>query len=225
MGNLADVYRKQDRYEEALSLATEIRDLMRRVLSDHPYTLRIMSEVVSLYREMGRNDDVCAALAVEFSERRDAQGMQHPQTSRTMRDLGRAYEKVGRHDEALAMYRQSLRDLPSKPDQADPSRSVLYTVGWLLTRDMDEIQDPALAVEFAQRAVDVAQAENARDTYKMLDLLALARHQAGDTAEAIEAQQRAIEALPERVPQGLRAKYKAHLSTYEDAMRGHEVDR
>jgi tetratricopeptide (TPR) repeat protein/tRNA A-37 threonylcarbamoyl transferase component Bud32 len=225
MGNLADVYRKQGRYEQALSLGTEIRDLMRRVLSDHPYTLRIMSEVVALNRKLGRDEDVCEALAIEFSARRDAQGMQHPQTSRTMRDLGRAYERVGRHDDERALYRASLARLPSTPDDADGSRSVLYTVGWLLTRDMDEIQDPARAVEFAQRAVDVAQAESARDTYKMLDLLALARHQAGDTAEAIEAQQRAIEALPERVPQGLRAKYKAHLSTYEDAMRGHEVDR
>jgi tetratricopeptide (TPR) repeat protein len=225
MGNLADVYRKQGRYEEALSLGIELRDLMRRVLSDHPYTLRLMSEVVSLARKMGRDDDLCDALEIEFDARREAQGMQRERTLRTMRDLGRAYERAGRHDEALAMYRLSLRDLPSTPEDADGSRSVLFAVGWLLTRDMDEIQDPALAVEFAQRAVDVAQAENARDTYKMLDLLALARHQAGDTAEAIEAQQRAIEALPERVPQGLRAKYKAHLSTYEDAMRGHEVDR
>jgi tetratricopeptide (TPR) repeat protein/tRNA A-37 threonylcarbamoyl transferase component Bud32 len=225
MGNLADVYRKQGRYEEALALGIELRDLMRRVKSDHPYTLRMMSEVVSLAREMGRDDDVCAGLAIEFDARRDAHGMQREQTLRTMRDLGRAYEKVGRHDEALAMYRQSLRDLPSTPEDADGSRSVLFAVGWLLTRDMDGIQDPARAVEFAQWAVDVAQEEKARDTYKMLDLLALARHQSGDTAGAIEAQQRAIEALPEKASPGLRAKYEAHLSAYEDAMSGREVDR
>jgi tetratricopeptide (TPR) repeat protein len=174
---------------------------------------------------MGRDDDLCDALEIEFDARREAQGMQREQTLRTMRDLGRAYEKVGRHDEALAMYRQSLRDLPSTPEDADGSRSVLFAVGWLLTRDMDGIQDPTRAVEFAQWAVDVAQEEKARDTYKMLDLLALARHQSGDTAGAIEAQQRAIEALPENASPGLRAKYEAHLSTYEDALRGREVDR
>ncbi len=225
MGNLADVYRKQGRYEEALSLGIELRDLMRRVKSDHPYTLRMMAEVVSLAREMGRDDVVCEALAIEFSERRDAHGMQREQTLRTMRDLGRAYEETGRHDDALAMYRQSLRDLPSTPEDADGSRSILFAVGWLLTRDMDEIQDSARAVAFAQRAVDVAQAESARNTYKMLDLLALARHQSGDTAGAVDVQRRAIEALPESVSPGLRAKYEAHLSTYEKALKGREVER
>lgn len=218
MGNLADVYKKQDRLEEAASLKTEVRDLMRRVLSDHPYTLHIMSEVVSLNRKLGRDDDVCEALAIEFSARRDARGMLHPRTLRTMRDLGRAYARVGRHEDALALYRRSLANLPSTPDDAEGSRFVLFTVGWLLTREIDELQDPARAVEFAQRGVDVAEAEEARDRYKMLDLLALAQHQSGDNAKAVETQKRAIEFIPEPIGPGTRAKYEAHLATYQDAL-------
>ena len=156
--------------------------------------------------------------------------MRHQRTLRTMRDLGRAYSRVGRREDALALYRESLANLPGTPDDADGSRSVLFTVGWLLTRNIDELQDPARAVEFAQRAVDVAQAENARDTYKNLDLLALAQHQSGDTAKAVETQKRAIAVIPERANPGLLAKYEAHLSTYQAALKeqinmpDHKVD-
>ena len=141
-------------------------------------------------------------------------------TLRTMRDLGRAYEKTGHHDDARALYRESLARLPNTPDDAEGSRSVLFAVGWLLTRDMDGIRDPARAAEFAQRAVDVAQAEDAGDTYKMLDLLALAQHQSGDTVRAVETQQRAIAAIPERVNRRVLAKYEATLGTYQAALEG-----
>ncbi|MHC5115256.1 MAG: tetratricopeptide repeat protein [Planctomycetota bacterium] len=218
MGNLVRVYRKQGRLEDALALTTELRDLMRDVLGDHPYTLRVMAQVVALARDMDRHDEVCAALEIELSARRDAHGMRHAWPLRLMRDLGRAYENLGRHDDARALYRASLATLPETPDDADVSRVVLFHVGWLLTRDVDGLRDPARAVGFAQRAVDVAQAEESRDTYKMLNLLALARHQSGDTARAVETQKRAIEAMPERVPARLRDKYETTLHTYQDAL-------
>jgi tetratricopeptide (TPR) repeat protein len=145
--------------------------------------------------------------------------MQHVQTLRTLRDLGRAYERVGRKEDAQALYRESLANLPTTPDDADGSRTVLFTVGWLLTRDTGEFQDSGRAVEFAQRAVDVAMAKNARDRYMNLDLLALAQYQSGDIAKAIETQKRAIEAIPKRVNQAVRNKYETHLRTYQDALK------
>ena len=177
-----------------------------------------MSERVALYNKAKRFDDVCTALEMEFGARREAEGMQDQRTLLVMRTLGRSYARVGRHEDALALYRQSLADLPSTPDDADASSSALFTVGWLLTRDMDEIQDPGRAVEFARRAVDMAQAENARALYKMLDVLALAQHRSGDAAGAIDTQKRAIEAIPKRAGRGVVAKYERHLSTYQAAM-------
>jgi tetratricopeptide (TPR) repeat protein len=219
MGNLAELYARQGRYEEAVRLATELRDIIRRVLGEqHPYTLRMMSEVVVLNRKLERDNAVCEALVIEFSARRDAQGMQHPLTLRAMRYLAMAYAKVGRDDERLALYRQALAQLPSTPGQADASRHALFTVAWILTRDNDELQDPVRAVEFARRAVELAEAENARNTYRMLDLLAAAHHQSGDTAAAVETQRRAIDALPERVSPDRRTAYEARLSTYQDAV-------
>ena len=219
MGNLVDLYKKQGRYEDAIPLLTELVPAIRLVLGEqHPYTLRLISEVGDFYIKLERFDDACNAMKIELYARRDAQGMQHQQTLRTLRDLGRAYEKVGRLEDELALYRESLANLPSTPDDAEASPMALFTVGWIFTRDMEELQDPAQAIEFAQRAVDMAQAENSRVLYKILDLLALAQHQSGDNAKAVETQKRAIEVFPKRIGPGTRAKYKAHLSTYEAAL-------
>ena len=52
-----------------------------------------------------------------------------------------------------------------------------------------------------------------------LDLLALAQYQSGDIAKAIETQKRALEAMHERVNPAVRARYEAHLATYQDALK------
>ncbi|MCH8825268.1 MAG: serine/threonine protein kinase [Planctomycetes bacterium] len=219
MGNLAHLYRKQGRNEEAITLMIELRDTIGRVLGEkHPYTLRVMSEVGDFYNKLKRFDDACNAIKIEFYARRYAQGMQHQQTLRTLRDLGRAYEKVGRLEDELALYRESLANLPSTPDDAEASPMALFTVGWILTRNIEEIQEPIRAIEFAQRAVDLAQLANSRSLYKLLDLLALALHQKGDNAKAIESQKRAIEFIPKQFSPGTFAKYESHLSTYEAAL-------
>ncbi|MCP3902274.1 MAG: tetratricopeptide repeat protein [Planctomycetes bacterium] len=218
-GNLAEVYEKQGRYEEAIALRTELVDVMGRVLGEqHPYTLRNMSIVVRIYNKAKRFDDVCSALETELAARRVAQGWRHRRTLLTMRTLGRSYTRVGRHDDALALYREALAELPSASDDAKASSFELYTVSWLLTRDTGDLQDPVRAIEFAGRAVDVAQAQDPGDIHRMLDVLALAQHQSGDHARAIETQKRAIASIPPRAGPSIRAAYERDLRTYEAAL-------
>ncbi len=222
MGTLAELYEQQARYEEALELQVQLVPSIRTVLGDrHSYTRRAMRHLGELYTTLRRDDDACAAYEEELVVRRDANGMDHSQTWRTMRDLGEAYEKVSRHEDALTLYRELLANLPTEPHDADARPIALFTVGWVLTRDVERLRDPDRAVEFAQRAVDIVQARNGRGNHQYLDTLALALYQAGDIAGAVETQTLALSLISDRTAETVHADYQASLHAYEAALSEH----
>jgi tetratricopeptide (TPR) repeat protein len=219
MQNLMMFLKTQGRYEESESILKELTDHARLVLGEqHPYVLLLLSEFGPIYEKLGRYDDVCAAYETELRVRRETKGVAHPRTWRTMRALADAYLRVGRDDKAVTLCRELLEHLPTVATDSEAPSIALFTVAWVLTRDLEELRNPDLAVEFAQHAVTIAQERNKRREHQYLNVLALAQHQAGDTARAIETQKRAISLMPEKFDEVIRAEYDDNLRTYEAAM-------
>jgi serine/threonine protein kinase/tetratricopeptide (TPR) repeat protein len=222
MGNLRRLYEAQGRDEEAIELQTQVVAITAIVLGEqHSFTLRTMRNRGLFYSKMGRYDDACVAYEKELLTRRATKGMTHVGTWRTMRDLGDVYETLGRKEDALVLYRELLANLPTTPDGGDDLPYALFSVAWVLTRDIDGLRDPDRALEFALRDVDVTRAKRGRADLRSLVTLALAQHLSGDTTGAIATQKRAIARLSPRASKAVRTAYEANLRTYEAALREH----
>ena len=132
------------------------------------------------------------------------------------RHLQQSYDMVGRRADALALYRELLDHLPNDVGDEQARPLALFTVAWVLTRDHTEIHDPERAADFARSAVAIAEARGtSRSIHRYLDTLALALHQTGATAEAIEVERRAIDRLRPGASASLRGAYEASLQAYE----------
>ena len=101
--------------------------------------------------------------------------------------VGQAYERLGREAEALQALETGVN---AEPRDA----GVLNHTAWLYATAKDPtLRDPAKALEYAQRAVEVSQGANAN----YLDTLAEAYYVNREYDAAIEAEQRALELAPE----------------------------
>ena len=79
------------------------------------------------------------------------------------------------------------------------------------------MKDPKRALEYAHRAMAMAEEAGEGDLAENIEIIALALFQTGDTAAAIETQRRVVELLPE--DEGLAetlARYEAALLDDEE---------
>ncbi len=162
-------------------------------------------------------------------------------------DLGYAYHAVGKLAESLAAYRKAaemgdrgsqcyLADLYAKGEGAiakdtkqanlwyrkaaeSDSSDILNNVAWALATSEDpEIQDPAAALAYAQRAVN---AEHGNPRAFILDTLAQAYYANKQYENALNTERRAIEvAGPEE-----QEKYKAQLELYRLALADQKMPK
>ncbi|MHB1425057.1 MAG: tetratricopeptide repeat protein [Gemmataceae bacterium] len=113
----------------------------------------------------------------------------------------RTHSLLGNHEQAIADNLEALRLEPDNP-------ATCNNLAWLwATNPQLEQRDPARAIEFARRACDLAQWRNAG----FLDTLAVAYAAAGQFAEAVEHERRALELASA----GEKAEYQARLELYE----------
>ncbi len=225
MGSLEKLYEAQGRWEEAVELWAELVSTNGIVLGEeHPYTVRAMAEMGDLYWMVGRDDDVCIACEDALAVRRVVNGMEHPQTWQTMRDLGEAYEKVGRADEALALYQELLVLLPKTVDDTEATPTALFTVGWVLARELSEVHDADRASKFVEAAIALARSMKQGGIHRYLDTRALLQHQRGDHAGAVKTAKRALAIISRGPSRITRAKYESHLQIYETALADAEAD-
>ena len=229
VSNLFMLYEMQGRLDDSLPLRRRSVLIAERVLGkEHLYTLDLRSGLGSLYDILGRPGDAALVYEDDVRERRRIDGMRKGTTWTAMRHLAASYDMIGRRSDALALYRELLRPLRRGRSEERAGPLALFTVAWVLTRDHPEVHDPARAIDFAQRAVDKAEARGRRDVHLFLDTLALALHQTGASAEAIETERRAIARIPEMEPREtdartdeiVRASYEARLRMYEASMAG-----
>ena len=225
LGNLAGLYESQGRFEESLPIRRELVDACRRVLGEqHPYTVGVMSRMAILYALLRRFDDACSQAEVNLQVERDEKGVRRPQTWGAMVALSRAYDRAGRHDQALALCHELLDVLPADLSDTSASPLALSSRAWALSRTDADATDTASAVDLAQRAVTLAEANHGSQRCELLDTLAGVLFRAGAIGEAVEAEQRAISAVPEVDAIFLiQAGYEADLHRYEKALQGESV--
>jgi tetratricopeptide (TPR) repeat protein len=116
---------------------------------------------------------------------------------------GRVYALLGNYEQAIA---DNLEALRLNADDANTCNNL----AWLwATNPRPELRQPARAIELARRACELTQGQIAG----FLDTLAAAYAAAGQFAEAVEQQRRAIELASEKE----KAEYRARLELYEKA--------
>jgi serine/threonine protein kinase/tetratricopeptide (TPR) repeat protein len=102
MGNVAVVYHRQDRYDEAEALCVETLELSRRVLGEeHPQTLDAMNLLGHVYMKQGRHDEAEQLLVKALESRRRVLGEEQ---LRLMNSLAIVYMNQGRYDEAEQLH-------------------------------------------------------------------------------------------------------------------------
>lgn len=118
---------------------------------------------------------------------------------------GRTHALFGNYEQAIADNLEALRLRPDDP-------STCNNLAWLwATHPRPEQRDPARAIEFARRACELTQWRIAG----FLDTLAVAYSAAGQLAEAIEQQRRAVELASDEE----KGEYQARLALYEAGKR------
>jgi tetratricopeptide (TPR) repeat protein len=100
--------------------------------------------------------------------------------------LGRIAQAQGDEQKALELFSQGLRAAPGDAD-------LLHESAWIYaTAKTEKLRDPALALSWAQRAVDATRGRNA----VFLRTLAEAQFASGNSAEAVKTLKRAIDLAP-----------------------------
>ena len=219
MHNLAGLYSDQGHYTNSERLYLKSLEIQKRVQGEeHPNTLGRINNLAWLYNSMGRHEEAVAMFETSLPIKRRVLGRQHPWTGYAMHGLATAYLELGRTDDALPVLRDLLEHLAPQIEGPDASAKPLSSAAWVLTREIEEIHDPARALEYAQRACDLEEAMGGRILWDLLDTLALAQHKTGDTAAAVETQRRAVSIIPDEHSQ--RADALQRLDEYEAALNG-----
>jgi tetratricopeptide (TPR) repeat protein len=125
---------------------------------DHPDTLLSMHALACSAGAVGRH-----AVAVKLHEETLALmqaklGADHPDTLRSMHNLANSYSVLGRHADALRLRKQTLaiRNAKLGPDHPD-TLSSMNNLAWCLATAPDGcFRDPAKAVEYATKVVELA---------------------------------------------------------------------
>jgi tetratricopeptide (TPR) repeat protein len=179
--------------------------------------LAALASLVALSGACATVPDPDPELAAEYDARGDALFIQgklaeavveyreaarfEPSNAELWMQLGQTYEKMGRGEEALHSLETGV--------EADPGNAgLLNHLAWLYaTIENPTLRDPAKAIAYAQRAVEMSNATDAN----ILDTLAEAYYANQQFDAAIETEQRALEIAPE-----LEA-YQNQLNKFRDA--------
>ena len=212
MCNVASLYEAQDRYSEAEALTLETIEIQKRVLGEeHPNTLGMLANIGHLYDSMERFDAAAEMFEGSLPILRRVLGPEHPYTCSAMAGLATAYQKLGRTKAAVALQRELIA-LKIAAAEADGASAIVLDAAaeTLLESVVESLRDPARALGFAKRACALE-----KDNWKLLDSLARAQHQTGDSFAAIETQKRVMALMPE----GADPEMAERLAEYEAAVK------
>jgi tetratricopeptide (TPR) repeat protein len=184
--NRAGAYARQGDSDRALADYTE-------ALRYDPANVRALGSRGSIHAERGDFEsalaDFTAALRLE------------PNSVILYHNRGRIHSLLGNYEQAIADNSEALR---LQPDNA----ATCNNLAWLWAMNpCGEQRDPARAIEFARRACEQTQWQIAG----FIDTLAAALASAGQFAEAVEQQRRAVELASADE----KAEYRVRLELYE----------
>ncbi len=165
-------------------------------------------------RSARRYDDAATLFRQTLNIQRRILGDEHPATLRSLEQLVMVYRSQGRSSEHEALIRELLDHRRRRAHQQNASPVDKNQYAWALLKFTPvELRDPPTALRLALEVNEMTGYENTG----FLDILSLAYHLTGDTAKAIETQERAIALLPpgdtrlRRHMNAVLAKFKAAL--------------
>ncbi len=129
--------------------------------------------------------------------------------------LAAALARAGKSEEVTRLRLQMLRIRKARADAREATAVELNDYAWdLLTIEPSRLRDPASALLYAKRAVELSQGNDPA----ILDTLAWAYHSTGDQAQAIMTEERALALLAPDAP--LRREFEANLARFKTAAQG-----
>jgi tetratricopeptide (TPR) repeat protein len=211
MEMLGAALKEQQRYLEAEPLLRDkLAALQRTVGPDHQDNVSTRLNLAECLEGQGKNAEAEAVLreALEVSLR--SFGPRHADTSiRVMHSLAKCHVSSGDSAPAKEVWNQAFALIT---DERVRSARLNAAAWWLLGPPPGEPRYPGLSLEFALQANGLT--GNANPAY--LDTLALAYHQTGDTAKAIDLQRKALALIAADAPD--RAQYLERLVEFERAV-------
>jgi serine/threonine protein kinase len=191
MSALASSWNDLGRHADALELHAETLARQKaRLGADHPDTLRSMHNLACSSGALGKYTDAIKLHEQTLVLMKAKLGPDHPDTLRSRHKLANSYSASGRHADALKLREQTLALMKAKlgPDHPDTRRSMNNLAWSLATAPSEDLRNPARAVEYATRVVELAP----RDAcYR--GTLGSARYSSGDWKGAIADLKRAID--------------------------------
>jgi tetratricopeptide (TPR) repeat protein len=133
----------------------------------------------------------------------------------TLHSLARLLAQTGQPAEARHLALRALSVRKALAEQPAATANDLNNYAWaLLTVEPAELRDPAAALPYAQRAVELIKGK----APKLLGTLALAYHLTGDHARAVETEQQAIALL--KADSLVRRELETRLAQFQAAAKG-----
>ncbi len=214
MNNLADLYRLQGHYEKAEPLLIQSLETQRRVLgSDHPDTFLSMESLAHLYKDAANYGKAEPLYLEVLDSLTRVMGPTHEDTLECQEGVIDLYRQAGDGKQARAHLERLILAHKRRVDRSDADAAAKDAYArLLLTCEPAELRDPTTALRYARDANEASGNEEP----EFLDTLSLAFHLNGQTARAIENQQRALSRLPARESR-LRERLETALAEYEAA--------
>ncbi len=211
MTNFANMHLSVGNYDAAENLYDESLAIQRSTLGENHFeTLNGKMKLGELYARQGRFEDAENLLLESLAGHRQVYGNEHRKTIGVVGRLHEVYVAMGNETEMRRLGRERLALWQKLAAQPLSSVQDKVSYGWnLATIRPEDLRDGNQAVEVLTAANEETNYSEARFVYG----LAVAYKQAGQLAQAIETQRRAIALVPESAA-GMRENYEKTLADF-----------
>lgn len=188
--HLGTILLDQDRNEQAERLLHDALNTHRRVLGkEHPETMVAMNSLAVALERSGKFSSSETLYRQSWETNRRILGPDHPRTQIPLNNLMRVLNRQGKIDEQRPLVAERLERLKRAAMRPDADALALSAYAWeLVTCQPEDLRDPAAALPFSQRAVELDAGLDAN----ILDTLALVQRMTGNLDQAIATQRRAV---------------------------------
>jgi serine/threonine protein kinase/tetratricopeptide (TPR) repeat protein len=196
-------------YEELASISAQ-SPARRRVLA-------VLNEIGDVLTDTGKKQEAVESYsrALKLNQTLMAED---PKNVQYRQDLGITLQRLAevlvaahRMSEARQMTDRALKLLRPIVDGPGMSFDETHQICWiLLTTPFKELQDPAVAKQYAEKLVSSTQAKDPA----ILDLLARSYFGTGDSARAVETETKAISLLPPNTQSEMRKELESNLKKF-----------
>lgn len=206
------LHRARGDYAKAEQVQRQVLDArLREHDAEHPDVLISRHAIATLLKDQGKIDEAIATYRDVLAIRTRVLGVYDAETRRTGRSLYALLKQHGDEEEIRQFVGESLEAMQRQAELPAASVELVHNWAWqLLTVEFEDLRDPVLALQAAERAAGMSN----RQDPDILETLAVALHENGRQEEAVAVLRRTI-ALLDIVPEpreGFRSSVEARLA-------------